>query len=212
MKKIKNILIVLVILCSGIGVQAQSEGSMLCVGKYWTEEEAKVMMDNFAKEWSDLDSWKKRANQIRVGIIEGMQLNKMPEIEGHFNPVTSANYEMDGYRVENVVIESFPGFYITGNLYLPNTKKKGKFAAILNPHGHGEGQRFREETQIRCAVLARMGAIVFNYDMVGTSESLQVNHKMPLALLLQTWNSKRVLEYLLSRPDVDSERIGMTGY
>ncbi|WP_223170160.1 acetylxylan esterase [Maribacter aquimaris] len=56
-----------------------------------------------------------------------------------------------------------------------------------------------------------MGAIVFAYDMVGYAESTQVTHKMPIALLLQTWNSKRVLEYLLSRSDVDPERIGMTG-
>ncbi len=56
-----------------------------------------------------------------------------------------------------------------------------------------------------------MGAIVFAYDMVGYGESHQINHRMPIALLLQTWNSKRVLEYLLSRPDVDPQRIGMTG-
>jgi hypothetical protein len=71
--------------------------------------------------------------------------------------------------------------------------------------------RFNEPTQTRSAVLARMGAIVFAYDMVGYGDSQQIDHKMPIALLLQTWNSKRVLEYLLSRPDVDPERIGMTG-
>ena len=47
--------------------------------------------------------------------------------------------------------------------------------------------------------------------MVGYGESQQVNHRMPIALVLQTFNSRRVLEYLLSRPDVDPERIGMTG-
>jgi hypothetical protein len=57
-----------------------------------------------------------------------------------------------------------------------------------------------------------MGAVVFAYDMVGHGDSQQVSsHTIPIALLLQTWNSKRVLEYLITRPDVDSERIGMTG-
>ena len=47
--------------------------------------------------------------------------------------------------------------------------------------------------------------------MVGYGESTQVRHKMPISMLLQTWNSKRVLDYLLSLPEVDSERVGMTG-
>ena len=42
-----------------------------------------------------------------------------------------------------------------------------------------------------------MGAIVFVYDMVGYVDSKQVTHDIPIALLLQTWNSKRVLDYLL---------------
>ena len=66
--------------------------------------------------------------------------------------------------------------------------------------------------QKRCATLACMGTVVISYDMVGYGDCLQVDHRsMPIALLLQTWNSKRVLEYLLSRYDVDEERIGMTG-
>jgi len=56
-----------------------------------------------------------------------------------------------------------------------------------------------------------MGAVVFAYDMIGYGDSKQVNHKIPIALLLQTFNSKRVLDYLVSRPDVDPERIGITG-
>ena len=56
-----------------------------------------------------------------------------------------------------------------------------------------------------------MGAIAFAYDMVGYAESTQTTHKMPIAALLQTWNSKRVLDFLLSGSDVDPVRIGMTG-
>lgn len=188
----------------------QTQDSLLCVGSYWTEAEAEMMMMEFGREWDDLDAWESRAELIKQGIIEGMQLESMPTESGDFIPLVRNIRVMDGYSVENIVIESFPGFYITGNLYRPGIKQD-KYAAILCPHGHMKDARFADFMQIRCAVLARMGAVVFAYDMLGYGESLQVDHKMPIAMLLQTWNSKRVLDYLISRPDVDSERIGITG-
>ena len=202
----KTISAVILLLIS-LTVNTYGQDTMLCVGNYWTEDEAKVMMKTFSQQWSDKVSWEKRAQQIRQGIIEGMKLPQMPKLSGQFKPIITHHREMDGYSVENIAIESFPGFYITGNLYRP-TKKQERYAAILNPHGHGVDKRFSEETQRRCAALAKMGAIVFTYDMVGTGECLQVNHKMPIALLLQTYNSTRVLDYLLAQPDVDPARIG----
>ena len=184
--------------------------SMLCMGHYWTQEEAEMVMEKFAAEWEDLDSWEKRAFQIKKGIIEGMQFDKMPEINGNFNTIIVGTKKMDGYIVENIAIESFPGFYVTGNLYRPTTEKD-KYPIILSPHGHLKDKRFTHYIQKRAAVLARMGAIVFAYDMIGYGESQQVDHKIPIALLLQTWNSKRILDYLLSRPDVDENRVGITG-
>lgn len=203
-----NKLVVIYFLSAFISYYAQQE--MLCVGKYWTEDEANLKMKEFATQWHDLESWEERAEIIRNGIIKGMKLDQMPKIDGNFKLIIRNPKIMDGYIVENVALESFPGFYITGNIYKP-LKASEKNAAILSPHGHLADKRLKEDVQYRCATLARMGAIVFAYDMVGYAESDQVNHKMPIALLLQTWNSKRVLEYLLSRPDVDSNRIGMTG-
>lgn len=200
---------ILLFICLTFALRAQDD--MLCVGRYWTEDEANLMMKEMAAEWDDLASWEDRANMLRAGIKKGMQWDKMTKFEdAPLNPIIHSTREMDGYIVENIAIESFPGFFVTGNLYRP-LAKRDKYAAILSPHGHLTDKRFTDYIQIRGAALARMGAIVFAYDMVGYSESTQVNHKMPIALLLQTWNSKRVLDYLLSRPDVDPERIGMTG-
>ncbi len=182
----------------------------LCVGDHWTADEANLKMKTFASTWSDKASWEARRNTIRNGILEGLHWDHMPQIDGNFNPIIHSRREMDGYVVENIAIESFPGFWITGNLYLP-ARPKAKNPAILNPHGHLANKRLTHYMQIRCAAFARMGAIAFAYDMVGYAESTQVTHKMPIAALLQTWNSKRVLEYLLSRPDVDPKYIGMTG-
>src|SRR5690554_786611 len=160
----------------------------LCVGYYWTPEEANIKMKEFASTWHDSQSWEKRADRIREGIIKGMKLDKMPDIKGNFNVKITNSRELDGYIVENIRIESFPGFYITGNIYRP-LKSKEKNPAVLCAHGHGENQRFKETRQYQGAVLARMGAIVIAYDMVGHGESHQVtSHSIPIALLLQTWN------------------------
>jgi uncharacterized protein len=198
------------IVLSTFYLNSNSQENMLCIGYHWTPDEANLKMKEFANTWSDLESWEKRANMIRLHMIKAMKLDQMPEIEGNFNAKITNTRVFDGYIVENIVIESFPGFYISGNIYRPVESDK-RSAAILSPYGHWENGRLRKDMQYRCAVLARMGAIVLTYDMVGFTDCMQVSHKMPIALLLQTWNSKRVLEYLLSRPDVDPERIGMTG-
>jgi dienelactone hydrolase len=205
--KIPALLFFLLISVASFG---QSGSDMLCVGRYWTPDEANLKMKEFAAQWNDRASWEKRAKKIRSLIREGMQWEKMPNITGNFNPIIHSTRQMDGYIVENIAIESFPGFFITGNLYRP-TDSIGKKAAILSPHGHLEDKRLLEDVQTRSAVLARMGTVVFAYDMIGRGESQQVDHYIPIALTLQTYNSKRVLDYLLSRPDVDANRVGMTG-
>jgi dienelactone hydrolase len=204
----KNFLLALFLLNSFSRLLAQD--NLLCQGAYWTEDQANLMMKKWSTEWKNLADWEKRAEMIRQGMITGMKLDQMPKTGNEFNPVIRNTRTMDGYIVENIAIESFPGFYITGNLYRP-LKADKKCPAILTPHGHGTDPRMGESVQIRSACLARMGAVVFAYDMVGYGDSKQVNHKIPIALLLQTFNSRRVLDYLLTRPDVDSERIGITG-
>ncbi|MDO8966527.1 S9 family peptidase [Algoriphagus sp.] len=189
-----------------------AQENMLCQGAYWTEDEAAVFMKKTASEWSSQADWERRAKMIRKGIIDGMKLEQMPLRTPSFNPIIHSTREMDGYIVENIAIESFPGFFITGNLYRPlNPTPFQKNPGILSVHGHGPDLRFGESMQKRSAAFARMGAVVFAYDMIGYGDSKQVDHKIPIALTIQTYNSQRVLDYLISRPDVDPERIGVTG-
>lgn len=189
-----------------------AQENLLCGGAYWTEDEAAVFMKKTASEWSSQADWERRAEMIRKGIIDGMKLKQMPERTTPFNPIIHSTREKDGYIVENIAIESFPGFFITGNLYRPlNPVPFQKSPGILSVHGHGPDLRFGESMQKRSAAFARMGAVVFAYDMIGYGDSKQVDHKIPIALTIQTYNSQRVLDYLISRPDVDPERVGVTG-
>lgn len=214
MKKYTTYLFLFSMLISGSKLLAQSaENPMLRQGKFFTEEEGAAALEKYGKTYHDLASWEKRANQIREGIWEGLGLS--PDFERTpLKPIIHSKRSHDGYTVENVAFESLPGFFVTGNLYRP-TQQQASYPAILSTHGHFQGDEYvartREDMQKRCASLARMGAIVFAFDMVGYGDADQNDHKHPQALALQTINSIRAVDFLYSLPEVDTERIGVTG-
>ena len=174
-----------------------------------TEEQAKAQLDRFSAIYTTLAEWQERAKTVHEGILRGAGLSHMPD-KCRLKVKSHSRRKLDGYSVENVAFESLPGFFVTGNLYRP-LGLKGPFAGILCPHGHFPGGRLRSDMQYRCATLARMGAVVFTYDMVGYADSSQVKHGDPNALALQLLNSIRSVDYLLSMKDVDPKRIAVTG-
>jgi dienelactone hydrolase len=182
-------------------------------------EEGKKHIDQLLTIYKDLPAWESRKNELRKCFLEQMHLSPFPK-KTPLNPIYTPKRKMDGYTVENVAIESIPGVYLCGSLYRP-AKGKGPFPAILCTHGHASSDdpnqygRYRPDHQYRCATLARMGAVVFSYEMFAWGESrLQVDsemHRTGLALTMQTVNSMRVIDFLTSLPYVDPKRIGMTG-
>lgn len=192
-----------------IFAQPNPEKPNLRQGKYYSEVEAIANHQQFAKSYSDIMSWQNRANQIKAGILNGAEVN----YDGRKRPdkiLIHSKLELSGYTVENVSFQSLEGIYVTGNLYSP-AKIKGKIPAILCPHGHGPDPRFAEYTQQRCATLARMGAYVFAYDMIGMGDSKQSNHKIEKAFKLQLYNSIAALDFMETLPNVDKNRIAITG-
>lgn len=188
-------------------------------GNFHTPEQGKAELERVAALYDNSADWQKRAAQIRQGILEGAGLHPLPE-KTPLNPVRHSKRTHDGYTVENVAIETTPGYFLTGNLYLPTDPPDKGLAAVLCPHGHWGGDdynahgRLRPSMQIRCATLARMGAAVFAYDMVGYGDSKKIGwtHRHSDQILrLQLWNSVRALDYILTLPGVDPARTAITG-
>lgn len=210
--------------------------------------------------------WNARARQVREQTLASLGLWPLPT-RSPLGAVVHGRMERDDYTVERVFFESAPGFYVTGSLYRPKpgvgaSGPDGKRAAVLCPHGHWPDGRFMNESdagvkreldtgsevfaeaahsplQARCVHLARMGCVVFHYDMLGYADSVQIGMEVahtfktqrpemnapdgwglfsPRAegwfqsvMGLQTWNSIRALDFLESLPDVDPRRLGVTG-
>jgi len=204
--------------------------------------------------------WQHRAEYIRRVMRVSLGLWPMPTVSP-LNPVIHGLIDQGDYTIEKVYFESVPGFYVTGNLYRPKGKE-GRLPAVLSPHGHFPGGRFQDEgietvrrkiaqgaeqfedggrsfMQSRCVQLARMGCVVFHYDMIGYGDSVQtpleVAHRFSQLRMkfneppsqgfysaaaelhlqnpmgLHTYNSIRALDFLVSLPDVDPKRIAVTG-
>ena len=205
--------IILTILFSSIltmaNAQFNPEKPELCQRAFYTEEQAVTVHQDLAKLYSDKASWEKRAALIKKGILDGAEITKISHKKPK-NIVIYSKKQLNGYAVENVSFESQKGIYVTGNLYTPLSINI-KTAAILCPHGHGADPRYKEYTQQRCATLARMGAVVFAYDMVGQGDSKYCDHKIEKVLKLQLLNGIAIVNFLTSLPIVDKNRIGITG-
>lgn len=184
----------------------------LCVGNWQSEAQAKEQLARFAESYSTRRGWVKRAGNIRENVWRGAGLEKLPR-KSRLNPIVHSRREYDGYSVENVAFESLPGFYVRGNLWRPSVPGKS-MPGILCAHGHSNprptGGRYTTNMQIRCAALARMGATVFSYSMVGYNEEPQYVHSNKV-LAFQIWNSVRAVDFISSLPGVDQKRIGITG-
>lgn len=178
-----------------------------------TVEEGKEKLDYLSTLYNDSASFEKRKAELRQCMLEALHLNNIPDAPGS-KLFISNKRKLNGYTVENIAIETLPGLYVCGSIYRP-AKIKGKIPVILCPNGHFPNGRYHKDIQIRCAMLALMGAVVMNYDLFAYGESLlqfkPEDHRRSLASSIQALNSIRILDYLTSLPEADTARVGITG-
>jgi dienelactone hydrolase len=173
-------------------------------------------------EFSSLKAWEDRKAFLRSQILVSTGLSPMPE-KTPLHAQIFGKIEGRGYTIEKVLIETLPGFYLGGNLYRPQNGS-AKHPAVLNPHGHWQYGRLENEPIDSGPAfgisLAKQGYVVFAYDMVGYTDTIQVPHRFGSAtqrlwafgpLGLQLWDSIRALDFVSSLDDVDAGRVGMAG-
>lgn len=179
----------------------------------WNVEEGWAELDRIASQYKNIEEWEKRKKALKPALLEALQLKQFPA-SPKTQPITTPQRKFDGYTVENIAVEYLPGVWVSGSLYKP-TKYKGKIPVVLHPQGHWDKHRYRPDCQYTSAAIAKMGAIVFNYDMFAWGEGmLQANfddHRKSLAMTLQLLASKRILDYLLTLKDADTSRVAITG-
>jgi dienelactone hydrolase len=190
------------------------------------------------------EAWEARRKQLREQLLVATGLWPMPE-KTSLNPVVHGKIEREGYTIEKVFFASMPGHTVCGNLYRPSIRYSNPSPGVLFAHGHWTNGRLHDAgekaakasvdeggepdmdrgrffMQALPATLARLGIVVFQYDMVGVADSTAIPHakgfadvegelRLQSAMGLQTLNSIRALDFLASLPDVNAKKIGMTG-
>ena len=177
-----------------------------------------------------LAEWEQRKQFLRGQILSAGGLDPMPE-KTPLHAEIFGRLDRGDYSIEKVLLETLPGYFVGGNLYRP-LGRSGKFPGVLKAHGHWKNGRLEHtvldspgETHVASNPgfginMARQGFVVFAWDMVGWNDTKQTIHEFggpreylwnftPLGL--QLWNSTRALDFLQALPDVDPERIAMTG-
>jgi cephalosporin-C deacetylase-like acetyl esterase len=150
------------------------------------------------------------------------------------NPRVTGTVDRPGYRIEKLTYESRPRLYVTANLYVPNGT--GRRPAILGPLGHSTNGKAWPTYQRLFSNLARKGYVVLAFDPFGQGERIEYPGPEPgrstvggggtgeheyagrrLVLLganfslFRAWDGIRGIDYLLTRPEVDPDRIGCCG-
>nr|WP_315155539.1 acetylxylan esterase [uncultured Flavobacterium sp.] len=176
-------------------------------------DKGKERLDYLTTLYSNVSDWEARKKEIKACMITSFGLDKAPPMPKS-KPILTQKRIYKDYSVENIALEILPGVYTTGSIYKPYPLNK-KSAIILTPDGHFGDGRYRKDEQYRCAIMAKMGAIVVSYDLFAWGESLlqfpEETHRNSIASTVQVLSGIRLLDYLATIKNADVSRVGVTG-
>jgi dienelactone hydrolase len=180
------------------------------------------------KTRADWENRQKKVKDILMKIV-GPFPNKTP-----LNPKITGVVKKDGYRIEKVIYESMPNFYVTAGMFIPDNVT-GKTPTIIHVSGHTDIAFRSEAYQLLILNLVKKGFIVFAIDPIGQGERFQYYDPQKKASIIGAgvsehsyvgnqcfisgfslaryfiWDVIRGIDYLLTRKEVDPERIGIAG-
>ena len=178
-----------------------------------TQADGKKMLAYLNTLYKDSSEWNTRKTCLYKEVRDNLKIDSLLKKRVAIKPILSKIRKYDGYSVQNFAIETLPGLYVCGSIYSPLTK--GKHGVILCPNGHWANGRYNEDEQKRFSTLARMGAACVSYDLFGWGESeLQVTaaaHQTSEAHVIQIMNGLTILDYMLSRKDIDASKVAANG-
>src|SRR5229473_4963890 len=167
--------------------------------------------------------WDQRRIKLRQSILD--TIGPFPNKPCDLAPQFQGFLKRDGYRIERLIFQSRPDVWVTANAYVPESAK-GKLPAVLVVHGHWPLARRDPVVQARCLGLVKLGFFVLAVDAFGAGErytqpaagtyhgALYGSTLWPIGqtlLGMQVYDNRRALDYLQSRPEVDGDRLGITG-
>jgi cephalosporin-C deacetylase-like acetyl esterase len=195
----------------------------------WAQDEARLKAWSDVRTESDLHHLQAELRQKVLDMLGGLPTTRTP-----LHPRITGKIPMSGFHIEKLVFESLPGIYVTALIYVPDDSDTSKkHPAILVPAGHAPDGK--AHYQALCQRLVQRGYVVIAWDPVGQGERSQfwdakngrsrynlicAEHAVlgNLAYLAGTnlarweiWDGLRAFDYLLTRSDVDPDRISITG-
>ncbi|MEK6261903.1 MAG: prolyl oligopeptidase family serine peptidase [Planctomycetota bacterium] len=169
------------------------------------------------------EEWEAKRGELKRQFFDMLGLWPLPERTPLKAKVTGT-VERDAFRVEKVHFQSKPGLYVTGNLYLPK-KFEGKLPTVLYVCGHSGKGRDGNKTafQHHGMWFATHGYACLIIDTLQLGEVAGIHHGTYrenrwwwhsagyTSAGVECWNGVRAIDYLVSRPEIDPDKIAVTG-